>query len=117
MTVGFFLESLHLIEFSLLYLMVVAALKVYHHFTRTTNLLAAIFACFYGLIDEVHQLYVDGRSFTVNDLIKDWIGVMVSYTVVRIKDKHLAPPQKPTTKNRSDAYSKRKDGLNTSGYS
>lgn len=87
MTLGFLLESLHLIEFAVLYLMIIAALRVNNRYTRNTNLLAAILACFYGLTDEIHQLFVDGRSFTVHDLLKDWIGVSATYIVVRIKEK------------------------------
>ncbi|SDO15302.1 VanZ family protein [Halobacillus aidingensis] len=85
MTLGFFLESLHLVEFAFLYILVVLALQVHNRFSKTTNLLAAIFASFYGLIDEIHQLFVDGRSFTINDLIKDWCGVWITYFVVYLK--------------------------------
>ncbi|MGR9048715.1 VanZ family protein [Halobacillus faecis] len=85
MTLGFFLESLHLVEFAFLYILIVLALHVHSRFTKATNLLAAIFASFYGLIDEVHQLFVDGRSFTVIDLIKDWVGVWISYTIITIQ--------------------------------
>lgn len=114
MTLGFFLESLHLIEFAILYLMLIAALKVHRRFTRITNLLAAIFACFYGLTDEVHQLFVDGRSFTRNDLMKDWIGVMTAYTIVRLKSKRLAASPKTKIKNYKDALYPSKDGLKSS---
>ncbi|GEN54513.1 VanZ family protein [Halobacillus faecis] len=84
MTLGFILESLHLIEFALLYVFILLALKTHHRLTIMTNLLAAIFAASYGLVDEVHQLFVEGRSFTVNDLIKDWIGVWSTYTIVTL---------------------------------
>ncbi|MBN9654995.1 VanZ family protein [Halobacillus sp. GSS1] len=85
MTLGFFLESLHLIEFALLYILIVLALQIHNHFSKTTNLLAAILASFYGLTDEFHQLFVDGRSFTINDLIKDWCGVWITYFIVKLK--------------------------------
>ncbi|MEC3883965.1 VanZ family protein [Halobacillus sp. HZG1] len=84
MTLGFFLESLHLIEFALLYVLIVLALQVHDRFSKTTNILAAIFASFYGLTDEFHQLFVDGRSFTINDLIKDWCGVWTAYFIVNL---------------------------------
>ncbi|MBX0357648.1 VanZ family protein [Halobacillus sp. Nhm2S1] len=85
MTLGFFLESLHLVEFAFLYVLIVLALQVHNRFSNTTNLLAAILASSYGFIDEVHQLFVDGRSFTINDLIKDWCGVWITYFVVKLK--------------------------------
>ncbi|WP_226580903.1 VanZ family protein [Halobacillus litoralis] len=82
MTTALFLESLHLIEFALLYLLIVLALKVHHRFTRTTNLLAAVFSMFYGLVDEIHQWYVPERSFTMTDLLKDGIGVFTAFLIV-----------------------------------
>ncbi len=35
---------------------------------------AAVFAAFYGLSDEVHQLFVPGRSGDVWDLVADSVG-------------------------------------------
>lgn len=85
MTLGFFLESLHLVEFAFLYVLIVLAFQVHNRFSKATNLMAALFASFYGLTDEIHQLFVDGRSFTINDLIKDWCGVWIAYFVVKLK--------------------------------
>ncbi|MBM7551597.1 VanZ family protein [Thalassobacillus pellis] len=82
MSGGDFLESLHLIEFAILYLLLVAALMANHKLSRMTSFLAALIAMTYGLVDEFHQLFVVGRSFTVIDLVKDWIGVLIAWLVV-----------------------------------
>ncbi|RDY71599.1 VanZ family protein [Halobacillus trueperi] len=99
MTLGFFLESLHLVEFALLYVLIVLALHVHNRSTKATNLLAAIFASFYGFIDETHQFFVVGRSFTVNDLIKDWCGVWITYFVVKFKHLRINNHSHGTTNN------------------
>ena len=36
----------------------------------------------YGLVDEVHQMYVPFRSFSISDLLKDWIGVIVASLII-----------------------------------
>ncbi len=53
-------------------------------------LISVIIAIFYGVLDEVHQLYVIGRTCTLSDMLTDSVGVLVSSTAyfVRIKLKH-----------------------------
>ncbi|UOQ94911.1 VanZ family protein [Halobacillus shinanisalinarum] len=67
---------------SILYLMLVVALSANDKFSKATSYLAAGISMLYGFIDEVHQLFIDGRSFTVNDLVKDAIGVLVACWLV-----------------------------------
>ena len=49
--------------------------------------MSILIAVFYGVLDEVHQLYVLGRTCTLEDMLTDSIGVFVSLMVysVRIK--------------------------------
>lgn len=72
-------EYLHLLEFALLYLLLVLALLVQGKFDFRTNLLAAVVSMVYGLVDELHQYFVPSRSATVQDLLKDMIGVIVAW--------------------------------------
>ncbi|WP_052158692.1 VanZ family protein [Halobacillus sp. BBL2006] len=82
MTVNTVFESLHVVEFAFLYLLVVLALIANGKFSKKTNVLAAFLAMTYGFVDEVHQLYVVDRSFTAIDLVKDWGGVWIAWWLV-----------------------------------
>lgn len=74
--IGASLEFAHLFQFGLLYLCLVIVfisfgrLKTYHEVT------AAAISLFYGIVDEIHQLYVPFRSFSWLDLFKDAIGIL-----------------------------------------
>jgi VanZ family protein len=78
----FIKESLHLVEFGILYVFLVLALQTTKILTPTVNVICAIFAGMYGILDEVHQSFVPFRSATIIDGVKDWIGVGVSWYVV-----------------------------------
>ncbi|WP_079528183.1 VanZ family protein [Halobacillus hunanensis] len=84
MTINTLFESLHLIEFAILYLLIVGALLVNKRFTKTTSYAAAAVAMLYGFVDEVHQFYVVGRSFTVIDLVKNNFGVLIACSFIHI---------------------------------
>jgi polysaccharide biosynthesis protein VpsQ len=79
---GLGLELAHLIQFGLLYLCIIivfisfGTMKTWHEIT------AATIALGYGVLDEIHQLYVPFRSFSFGDLLKDTIGVLVFWWVV-----------------------------------
>jgi VanZ family protein len=79
----FIKESLHLVEFGILYWLLVLALLTTKHFTPTASIICAIFAGMYGIVDELHQSFVPYRSATIIDGVKDWIGVCVSWYIVR----------------------------------
>ncbi|KMY56296.1 hypothetical protein A8F95_05310 [Bacillus wudalianchiensis] len=79
----FFKESLHLIEFAILYSLIVNAFLAHGRFTNAVHVAAALIACFYGLIDEIHQAFVPFRSATVIDAVKDITGVLVCFLIVQ----------------------------------
>ena len=71
-------ESLHLIEFAILYvLLVLAMLTRRRRFTPALNLACAVFAGLYGISDEIHQSFIPYRSASLFDLVKDFIGISV----------------------------------------
>jgi VanZ family protein len=76
-------ESLHLIEFGLLYLFFVSALVVNGKLTPKWSLIAAVLAGLYGITDEIHQSFVPYRSSTMIDVVKDIIGVTAAYFHVK----------------------------------
>ncbi|MEH7384007.1 VanZ family protein [Bacillus sp. JJ1521] len=79
-----FKESLHLIEFGILYGLWVLFFLVQGKFTPKTSILAAVLAIAYGFSDEFHQYFVPYRSATVIDLVKDTIGVLVLFSIVKV---------------------------------
>lgn len=79
---GFIKESLHLIEFAILYILSVLALAAHGKLTSATSIVVAVLSCFYGFIDEIHQSFVPYRSATLIDAVKDVIGVAVAWSYV-----------------------------------
>lgn len=79
-----FKESLHLIEFGILYGLWVLFFLVQGKLTTKTSILAAVLAIAYGFTDELHQYFVPYRSATVIDLVKDTIGVLVLFYIVKV---------------------------------
>ncbi|MCM3707293.1 MULTISPECIES: VanZ family protein [Cytobacillus] len=75
----FIKESMHLIEFGILYVLLVLAVLTAVKLTPGVNILLAVLACFYGIFDEIHQSFVPYRSATVIDVIKDITGVAVCW--------------------------------------
>lgn len=75
-------ESLHLIEFAILYGLFVICLCVNRKFSKNTNIVVAVVSCIYGGIDEIHQYFVPYRSATWIDFFKDITGVFVLYFFV-----------------------------------
>ena len=76
-------ESLHLIEFAILYWLLAFAFIQYDKWNERMSIVAAVIAILYGLTDEIHQSFVPARSATVIDFVKDTIGVVVSYLIAK----------------------------------
>ncbi|XQY91663.1 VanZ family protein [Metabacillus sp. HB246100] len=76
-------ESLHLIEFAILYWLIAFALKAHNKWSERASIFAAIIAILYGLTDEIHQSFVPERSATIIDFVKDTTGVLISYYVAK----------------------------------
>ncbi|MFC0272493.1 VanZ family protein [Metabacillus herbersteinensis] len=76
-------ESLHLIEFAILYWLLAFSFASNRKWDEKMSIVAAVISISYGAIDEIHQYFVPYRSATVIDFVKDTIGVLVSYYIVR----------------------------------
>ena len=74
----FLKESLHLVEFGLLYVLLVLAALTIGRFTAVLSFAFMGVAILYGLLDEIHQRFVPYRSATVIDFVKDVIGVLAA---------------------------------------
>lgn len=75
---GFIKESLHLIEFGILYILLFFAGLTFKKFTPVISFIFMGIAILYGAVDEIHQSFVPYRSATWIDFIKDTIGVLVA---------------------------------------
>jgi polysaccharide biosynthesis protein VpsQ len=80
--IGASLEFAHLFQFGLLYLCIVMIFLSFDKLRTWQEVTAGVIALSYGLIDEIHQLYVPFRSFSIADLLKDTIGIAVFWWVV-----------------------------------
>lgn len=75
-------ESLHLVEFGILYVLLFLAALSIKGVSPKLNLLFILVSSLYGLSDEIHQYFVPYRSATVIDVVKDVIGVLVASWVL-----------------------------------
>ena len=75
-------ESLHLVEFGILYALLFLAALSFNGVSPKLNLLFILVSSLYGLSDEFHQYFVPYRSATVIDVVKDVIGVLVASWVL-----------------------------------
>lgn len=82
-TDAFIKESLHLVEFAILYILFVIPLAIGGKLTLKSSLVFALISAAYGVTDEIHQSFVPYRSATLIDVVKDWIGVAAAWGHVR----------------------------------
>jgi VanZ like family len=103
----FIKESLHLVEFGILYGFFVVALLAHGKLRFTLNFIVALIAIFYGFVDEIHQSFVPYRSSTMIDAAKDLIGVTVLFWIVNRT--YFRNPDHALTKNmkRFEVYLKK----------
>ena len=79
----FILESLHLVEFAILYGLFVLYFLADSRLTKKRSGISAVISGLYGLTDEIHQYFVPFRSATVLDWIKDITGVAILWLIIR----------------------------------
>ena len=80
---GVSLELAHLFQFGVVYLLVIMFFLSFGELSKWMDAVALMFAFMYGLIDEIHQLYVPYRSASLLDLIKNCIGIFGAWWFTR----------------------------------
>ena len=80
--VGVGLELFHFFQFGILYVFLALACLRFGKFTKRMEIVLITVSMIYGLVDEIHQMYVPFRSFSIADLLKDWIGVIVASLII-----------------------------------
>jgi len=85
---GFFIERwlLHIIEYAILSLLLYRAL-IKTKFKNYSLILAVSISTLYSLSDEIHQIFVIGRSFDVLDLIFDFTGAVLMQMLIKLREK------------------------------
>lgn len=71
-------ELFHLFQFGILYFLLVVAYLSFGKLNNQIETILLIVSLTYGMIDEMHQMFVPFRSFSFIDLFKDSIGVFVA---------------------------------------
>jgi VanZ family protein len=74
---AFLKESMHLIEFAILYVLLFFAGMTFTNFKPLMSFIFMGIAILYGAVDEIHQSFVPYRSATWIDFVKDTIGVLI----------------------------------------
>lgn len=80
-----FFKTLHLIEYGILFLFWHFALKGRANRTKE----AVIIAIVYGIIDEIHQIFVPTREGRLRDVLIDILGVLVFWKFVLARIENL----------------------------
>lgn len=70
-------KAAHIIAYLILGLLIYSIVKSYGLTNRRTVLLSIMFAFFYAIFDEIHQLFVPGRSGEVRDVFLDTIAASI----------------------------------------
>jgi len=74
----------HFLEFALLGFTVLRAVIWQKDHSLKLFLISAAYCLVYAFSDEIHQLFVPGRAFQVQDLIIDGMGIIVGILLQRI---------------------------------
>jgi polysaccharide biosynthesis protein VpsQ len=82
LVLGGLLEIGHFFEFGILYMLLLIALLSYGPLTRQKETFSLIVSFGYGLLDEVHQIFVPFRSFSLFDMVKDFVGIWVVWYII-----------------------------------
>ncbi len=77
LAIGAALELGHFFEFGILYFLLIMAFLSYGHLKKWLEIIVVIISLTYGLVDEIHQIFVPFRSFSIFDLVKNAVGVFV----------------------------------------
>ena len=75
----------HIIEYLILAILLYRAL-IQKLSINKTILLTIIFAIFYGVTDEIHQLFVPSRIFSFLDMLSNSFGAILLQSLVYIKN-------------------------------
>ena len=76
----------HCAIYSVLAILVYLLLKEYNLDSKKLILFTFLICILYSISDEIHQLFVSGRSAEIRDVIIDGIGITIGILILKIKD-------------------------------
>ena len=80
-------KTAHFTIYMILGLLVGLLLKEYNIDTKKAILYGILICMCYAISDEIHQIFVSGRSGEIRDVLIDTCGSMVGLLITRIKNK------------------------------
>jgi len=81
-TITIIRKSAHFIEY---FVLGILAYKSYILFKNKKIIIVVVFCVIYAISDEVHQIFIEGRSFQIYDIAIDSIGSLVAITIFKAK--------------------------------
>jgi len=77
---------LHLIEFTLMYVVVYRAFNngLFAGLNKKYLILSMVLLMAYGILDEVHQSFVPERVFSIKDMVMDLAGIIVGTAIALV---------------------------------
>lgn len=79
---GVFLENTHYYMFGVLYVLLIFAALTFGPMSKGKEGFSLAGACVYAVIDELHQYFVPFRSMSLEDLLKDGVGIITAYLIL-----------------------------------
>ncbi len=78
-------KSAHFIEYLCLGILVINVIKDYKKINISLLIVGIVFCVLYAVSDEVHQIYVPGRSCEIRDICIDSIGSIIGSVILFFK--------------------------------
>ncbi len=79
-------KTLHVIEYAILYSLLVRSLTLSNNHSNRENLLIAfILAVIYAITDEFHQTLISSREGTPRDILIDAVGITIMYLLIKTR--------------------------------
>ena len=75
----------HLVEFAILGIFSFRVVNLRHDSHQSAKK-AFLLSFFYGIFDEIHQLFVPTRSFKIMDIVFDGLGALIGIWVIIVKN-------------------------------
>jgi len=69
------MKSFHLIEYAILFILI--------NFALNSNLISIAASYFYGVTDEIHQLFTPGRTSKFTDTLIDLLGIIIGFLLFK----------------------------------
>ena len=75
-------KSAHIFEYFVLYLLTYNCFKNYN--VKNIIIISIIFCILCSSLDEVHQLFISGRTGKLTDVLVDSIGIILGYILIEV---------------------------------